>query len=148
MKTQRPGLRRLLEYARPHRRTVVLATAYSILNKILDLAPPLLIGAAVDVVVKREDSWVARFGFPEVESQLWILVIGTLIIWGLESLFEYLYSVQWRNLAQTVQHELRQDGYGHLQQLDLAFFEDSSTGDDYVSLVRARFDLIFDESFE
>ncbi|MCB9464169.1 MAG: ABC transporter ATP-binding protein [Candidatus Eisenbacteria bacterium] len=128
MKTQRPGLRRLLEYARPHRRTVVLATAYSILNKILDLAPPLLIGAAVDVVVKREDSWVARFGFPEVESQLWILVIGTLIIWGLESLFEYLYSVQWRNLAQTVQHELRQDGYGHLQQLDLAFFEDSSTG--------------------
>ncbi|MEZ4647610.1 MAG: ABC transporter ATP-binding protein [Candidatus Eisenbacteria bacterium] len=128
MKSQRPGLRRLLEYARPHRHTVLLATGYSILNKILDLAPPLLIGAAVDVVVKREDSWVARFGFPDVESQLWVLVIGTLIIWGLESLFEYLYSVQWRNLAQTVQHELRQDGYGHLQRLDLAFFEDSSTG--------------------
>ena len=128
MTTSRPGLRRLLDYARPHRRAVVLATTYSVLNKILDLAPPLLIGAAVDVVVKREDSWVARFGFTDVESQLWALVVATLVIWGLESLFEYLYSLKWRNLAQTVQHELRQDGYGHLQRLDLAFFEDSSTG--------------------
>lgn len=34
----------------------------------------------------------------------------------------------WRNLAQTVQHELRTDAYSHLQQLELGYFEDRSTG--------------------
>ena len=46
----------------------------------------------------------------------------------MESLFEYLYGVLWRNLAQTVQHELRLKGYAHLQDLDLAYFEERNTG--------------------
>ncbi len=52
----------------------------------------------------------------------------TMIIWGFESLFEYLYAVKWRNLAQTIQHELRVDAYDHTQHLELAYFEDRSTG--------------------
>ncbi len=125
---QRSGLRRLLDYARPHRSEITTATSFSILNKIFDLAPPLLIGAAVDTVVQGKDSLVAGFGFPAVEQQLTVLAVLTLIIWGAESLFEYLYAVRWRSLAQTIEHELRQDGYRHLQRLDLAFFEDRSTG--------------------
>jgi ATP-binding cassette subfamily B protein len=121
-------LARLLRYARGHRRRVIAATSCSVLNKIFDLAPPLLIGAAVDVVVKREDSLLAGWGFPEPRDQLVVLAVLTLVIWGLESVFEYAYGVLWRNLAQTVQHELRRDVYGHLQQLDLAYFEDRSTG--------------------
>ena len=34
----------------------------------------------------------------------------------------------WRGLAQEVQHDLRMDGYNHLQNLDLEFFEHRSTG--------------------
>ncbi|MEL6250353.1 MAG: ABC transporter transmembrane domain-containing protein, partial [Cyanobacteria bacterium J06627_15] len=34
----------------------------------------------------------------------------------------------WRNLAQTLQHQLRVDAYSHLQKLDLSYFEDRSTG--------------------
>ena len=30
-------------------------------------------------MVERNDSWVARLGVPEVESQLWVLVIATLV---------------------------------------------------------------------
>ena len=58
------------------------------------------------------------------------LILGalTLLIWALESLFEYAYAVLWRNLAQTLQHELRVDAYAHVQGLELAFFEDRSTG--------------------
>jgi len=52
----------------------------------------------------------------------------TFVIWLLESLFEYLYGILWRNLAQTLQHGLRLDAYRHLQDLDLAFFEERSTG--------------------
>jgi len=124
----RSPLRQLLEYARPHRQQIRAATALSILNKIFDLAPPLLIGATVDVVVAREDSLLASMGITDHGLQLAALAVATLIIWGLESVFEYAYAVRWRNLAQTVQHEMRMEGYGHLQELDLAFFEDSSTG--------------------
>ncbi len=44
-------LRRLSLYTREHRGRVALATLYSMLNKLFDLAPPVLIGMAVDVVV-------------------------------------------------------------------------------------------------
>jgi len=121
-------LTRLLRYARVHRRRIVLASTCSILNKVFDLAPPVLIGAAVDVVVQREDSFLGRLGFPEASQQLWILAVLTVIVWVLESVFQYAYSVLWRNLAQTVQHELRQDAYNQVQRLDMAYFEDRSTG--------------------
>jgi ATP-binding cassette subfamily B protein len=121
-------LRRLFRYGRRHRRTLALATTYSVCNKLFDLAPPALIGAAVDIVVAREASVVARFGVTDVGDQLLVLGGLTLLIWGFESLFEYLYGVAWRNLAQTIQHELRVDAYDHLQGLELAYFEDRSTG--------------------
>lgn len=117
-----------MRYARGHRRRIRTATALSILNKVFDLAPPLLIGAAVDVVVRREASWLADHGIPEPSDQILVLALLTLVIWALESLFEYGYAVAWRNLAQSIQHDLRADVYDHLQQLDLAYFEDRSTG--------------------
>lgn len=121
-------LARLLRYARPHGRRIWLATAYSILNKIFDLAPPLLIGAAVDIMVKKQDSMLAKMGVTSVMGQLWVLAAGTVVIWGIESLFEYAYAVEWRNLAQTLEHDLRMDAYRHVQKLDMAYFEDRSTG--------------------
>ena len=52
-----------------------LATLFSILNKIFDLAPPLLIGAAVDVVVKQEESALSDFGYSDPKEQLIVLSI-------------------------------------------------------------------------
>lgn len=125
---QAPPLRRLWAYTSDHRRQVLLACLYSVLNKIFDLAPPVLIGAAVDVVVEREDSLIASMGFPDVGTQLWILAAATVAVWGAESLFEYAYKVLWRNLAQTIQHELRLDAYAHVQDLEMAYFADRSVG--------------------
>ncbi len=122
-------LRRLLRYSRTHRRRVVLASACSVLNKVFDLAPPLLIGAAVDVIVEREESLLGRLGVVDPMAQLWVLAAATIVIWTLESLFEYVHKVLWRNLAQTIQHEMRVDAYAHVQGLELAFFEDRSTGE-------------------
>jgi ATP-binding cassette subfamily B protein len=98
------------------------------LNKIFDLAPPILIGMAIDVVVSQEDSFLAQLGVTNVVTQLWILAILTLLVWGLESAFQYAYQVLWRNLAQTLQHELRVEAYSHVQGLEMAYFEDRSTG--------------------
>jgi ATP-binding cassette subfamily B protein len=121
-------LRRLLRYAAPHRARIRLASLCSVLNKVFDLAPPALIGAAVDVIVQREDSFLARLGVTEVWDQLLLLSAITFVVWVLESAFQYAYALLWRNLAQTIQHELRVDAYSHLQGLELAYFEERSTG--------------------
>ena len=121
-------LKRLWGYARAHRRAMVLASLYSILNKIFDLAPPLLIGAAVDTVVQQQDSFIARLGISDVGNQLLVLAGLSVVIWVFESLFQYFYQVAWRNLAQTIQHELRIAAYDHVQHLKLAYFEDRTSG--------------------
>ncbi len=122
------SLQRLRAYLLPHRARVRRAALFSVLNKLLDLAPPVLIGLAVDVVVKQSDSWLAGFGVPDPRQQFLVLALLTLVIWVLESVFEYAYKLCWRNLAQTVQHELRVQTYSHVQSLELAFFEDQNTG--------------------
>lgn len=121
-------LSRLISFTRRHRKRVVLATAFSILNKIFDLAPPALIGTAVDIMVQREESILGQLGIEDVGTQLLVLAALTLVIWILESVFEYVHRVMWRNLAQVIEHELRIETYEHVQTLDLAYFEDRSTG--------------------
>jgi ATP-binding cassette subfamily B protein len=106
----------------------MLASLCSVINKIFDLAPPLLIGAAVDTVVMRESSILSSLGITDVHHQLWALVIASAIIWSLESLFQYFHGVLWRNLAQTVQHELRIDAYSHMQSLEMAWFDEQRKG--------------------
>jgi ATP-binding cassette subfamily B protein len=121
--------KRLLVYMRSHRSTIRLASACSIINKVWDLAPPLLIGLAVDVVVLKEDSLLASFGLIDPWHQLILLSILTFAIWGLESLFEYFYGILWRNLAQTVQHELRLDTFDHVQKQGMGWFDERQKGD-------------------
>ena len=119
---------RLLNYARTYRRRVALATIYSVLGKTFDIMPPILIGVAVDIVVQQKNSLLGRIGITDLTHQLLILGFVTLIVWILESLFEYIQRVNWRNLAQSMQHDLRVDAYDHVQHLELAYFEDQSTG--------------------
>jgi ATP-binding cassette subfamily B protein len=119
---------RLTRYARTYRQQIWTATTCSILNKFFDLAPPVLIGAAIDLVLQKENFWANPFGVQGLAAQLLVLSAISGVIWGLESIFEYAYALQWRNLAQTIQHDLRLDAYQHLQELELAFFEERSSG--------------------
>ena len=121
-------LMRLLSHLRQHRGTVLLASLCSVVNKVWDLAPPVLIGMAIDVVAAREDSFLATMGYPDVYDQLYILTAITVVIWVLESLFQYFYAVLWRNLAQTAQHELRMSAYTHIQDLEMQWYSEQSTG--------------------
>ena len=121
-------LRRLYGYASAYRRNAVLGTVYSVLNKIFDVLPELLIGVAIDVVVNREDSFIARFGITDPMDQLVVLTGITIAIWVLESLFEYLLALKWRGLAQDLQHELRLDAYAHLQKQPPAAISEARSG--------------------
>ena len=126
-------LRKLLGYASPYRRDIRLATFYSIVNKFFDILPEVLIGAAVDVVVRGDQSFLAKhilvdFGITNTWHQLLVLGGLNVLIWGGESLFEYLYHLKWRGLAQDIQHDLRLDTYRHVQKLEMAYFENQRTG--------------------
>jgi len=121
-------LMRLLSHLRHYRGLVLLASLCSVLNKVWDLAPPVLIGMAIDVVAAREDSFLAQMGYPDVYDQLYILTGITVVIWVLESMFQYFYAVLWRNLAQTAQHELRMSAYTHIQDLEMQWYSEQSTG--------------------
>lgn len=127
LKKKHPFLH-LLNYGNSYKTQIFQAFICSILNKILDLAPPALIGAAVDVVIKKEDSLIAKWGIKDTFGQLLALTFISLIVWGLESIFQYAYQRLWRNLAQNIQHDLRIKTYSHLQDLELAYFEERSTG--------------------
>ena len=98
------------------------------MNKFWDLAPPVLIGMAVDVVALREESFLGDLGWANPREQFYILVSLTVVVWILESLFEYFYAVLWRNLAQAAQHELRMSAYTHIQDLEMRWFSQQTTG--------------------
>ena len=121
-------LTELFQYMKPFRVKVRLATLFSILNKLFDLAPPVLIGAAVDVVVKGEESFIAGLGITDPFNQLLWLAGFTVFVWVFESIFQYLFEVYWRDLAQFAQDSLRKDAYQNLQKQKMAYFEDQSTG--------------------
>ncbi|MFK7960876.1 MAG: ABC transporter ATP-binding protein [Phycisphaerales bacterium] len=121
-------LARLFRYAAPHRGRIALAAGCSVLNKLLDLAPPVLIGMAIDVVSKKEDSFLAGLGVVDVRWQLVVLATLTLLIWGGESLFEYFSGIAWRGLAQILQHGIRLDAWRSVSRLELPWFEERATG--------------------
>ena len=128
MKSTKHPLIRLSRYGSKYRILIWQAVVCSILNKVFDLAPPILIGIAIDVVVQREDSVIAKLGVTDTFQQLVVLCLISALVWILESVFEYAYERLWRNLAQSIQHNLRLEAYAHVQDLELAYFEDSSTG--------------------
>lgn len=129
METIEKPLRSILKRSDAPKGKIRLAILCSILNKIWDLAPPLLIGVAVDVVVRKEDSLLADWGIIDPWNQLLVLAVATFVIWGLESLFEYFYAILWRNLAQTVQHNLRLVTFDHVQHQAMAWFDEHQKGD-------------------
>ena len=121
-------LNRLLKYLKPWRLKMLLASIFSTLNKIFDLAPEILIGIAVDLVVTKEASFVASLGFKTATAQMIFLGIATFLIWAFESLFQYLYMISWKNLSQNVEHDIRMDGYRHVQRLDINWYENQHMG--------------------
>ncbi|MEO0345444.1 MAG: ABC transporter ATP-binding protein [Pseudomonadota bacterium] len=122
------ALSRLLRYARGFRPRYLAASFCSVMNKLFDVMPEILIGIAIDVVVRQQDSFVAAAGITDPKHQIVLLAVLTLVIWIGESVFEFLLLVLWRNLAQDLQHKMRIDAYTHVQQLDLAWFENQRAG--------------------
>ncbi|MDA9635853.1 ABC transporter ATP-binding protein/permease [bacterium] len=122
------SLKNLYLYSKEQETKVRRGILYSILNKLFDLAPPVLIGIAIDIVVEGSDSFLGSLGIQDRRQQLIVLAFLTFIIWALESTFDYVAAVTWRNISQDVEHSLRTDTFRNVLGLDLQYFENKSSG--------------------
>ena len=122
------SLKNLYLYSKEQETKVRRGIVYSVLNKLFDLAPPVLIGVAIDIVVEGSDSFLGSLGILDRRRQLVVLAFLTFAIWAMESLFDYLAAVTWRNISQDVEHSLRTDAFKNVLGLDLQYFENKSSG--------------------
>ena len=121
---------RLLAYLKPYRDQVVLATGSSVLNKVLDLMPPLLVGWVIDSLRGSPPHWIAALaGTSDAWSMAVVLAALSVAIFFFESLFQWGYQHYFMTLAQRVQHDLRLDAYEKIQRREIAFFEEHRLGE-------------------
>jgi len=127
--TARP-MARLFGYLRRYRRNLWLAGGASVLNKILDLMPPLLVGWVIDALRGSPPAWIARLAGTSdpwrMAVALSCLAVG---IFAFESLFQWAYQAGFMRLAQRAQHDLRLEAYQRIQAREIAFFEDHRLGE-------------------
>ena len=122
-------LRALWRHHRRFRPRMVAAVVFSTINTAADVAPELLLGVAVDVVVRGSDSFAATiFGIEDRFSQLLVIAALNVAVWIVESLSDYVAAVLWRGLSQAVEHQLRVETYANVQELDVSWHEGSAPG--------------------
>lgn len=119
---------RLIQYLQYYKTRFYFSTAASIINKVLDLMPPLLVGWLVDIISGNTPHWMSPF----TNNDPWqgAIFIGTavFVIFFFESLTEWIFSKGFLSVAQDMQHRLRTDTYEKLQRKPLSFFENNRTG--------------------
>jgi ATP-binding cassette subfamily B protein len=101
----------------------------SVANKVLDLMPPLLVAWVIDTVQGAPPGWIMALipNQSPMQTAVFLAVLGA-GIFGLESFTQWVYQWQFQRTAQHVQHDIRCHVYAHLQQQDMAYFEDQRLG--------------------
>jgi ATP-binding cassette subfamily B protein len=126
-RVERP-MARLFSYLAPMRGRLTLAVLASVANKVLDLAPPFLVAWLIDVCMKKPRPWIVDVAGADMRHQIVFVAVLTVVVFGFESLFQWLYNLGFMGLAQDVQHLLRVDAYRAMQDRELEFFEEHRVG--------------------
>jgi ATP-binding cassette, subfamily B, bacterial len=113
---------KVVPFVRPYRIRIGVGLGTNALARLFDLLPMLVIGALVDRIQRGGLAAVALEDF----AFYGLAILGTFI--GL-AIFQSASDYAWDTLAQRVRHDLRMALYGHLQRLDVSYFESRQTGD-------------------
>lgn len=122
-------LKRLFTYIRPYRLRFWLSVFYSAMNKIFDLAPPVMVAIAVDIALGNPLPVIDSLTGGSMVNAAVLMGVVTIIIFAAESIFQWLYSVGFMKLSQLVQHDLRLDAYSSMQNREMEFFEEHRLGE-------------------
>lgn len=118
------ALWRLVRFARPHWRCILLGLAANAGARFFDLLPMIVVGQVVDTVAAalRDGQALAGGDFAWAGA----LVLGTFA--GL-AVFQSVSDYTLDSAAQKIRHDLRVELYTHVQKLDVSYFESRQTGD-------------------
>lgn len=120
---------RLFAYLRPMRGRMSASIGSSVANKVLDLAPPILVAWLIDAVTGHSPVWMnAGLGLSSSMAQVVFIAILTVVIFGLESVSQWGYAHGFMNVSQDLQHNLRLDAYSRMQDREIRFFEEHRLG--------------------
>ncbi len=133
-KIPNPMLRLFREYGRDNWFSATVGIIGSVLARILDLLPPLMLGIAIDSVFMGQEAFylpgVPSAWLPTDETEQFFLVVGIIagsFVFG--ALFHWLRNWGFNAFAQDIQHEVRTDTYDKMQRLNMEFFADKQTGE-------------------
>ncbi len=133
-RVDRPMVRLFAEYGRGHAGYFGVGLVSSVLSRLLDLMPPLLLAVAIDAIFNPgmgfslwlvPDAWLPGTR----TAQLWLtagLIAGAFL---LAAGFHYIRNWGWNRFAQGVQHRIRTDSYDKMQRLNMDYFTDKQTGE-------------------
>ena len=109
--------RRLLTYLRPYRGVVFVSVVLLLILSGLRLVAPYLIKIAIDESIPKHDA-----GQLQTLAFLFVLVLSLQFGVG----FLQTYATNWT--GQRIMHDLRLQIFGHIQKLDVAYFDKNATG--------------------
>jgi ATP-binding cassette subfamily B protein len=129
------AMRRLFaEYGRENAGPLAVGTLASLVARFLDLLPPLLLGIAIDSVIRNNSTFglafVPQSWLPESNiGQFWLIsgLIAFAFFGG--AIFHYGRNWGWNAFSQNIQHTIRTDTYDKMQRLNMDFFADKQTGE-------------------
>ncbi|HEY8849534.1 MAG TPA: ABC transporter ATP-binding protein, partial [Thermoanaerobaculia bacterium] len=133
--------RRLFRYLRPYRVRATMSVLLVILSSLLEIAGPAIVAVAIDLYVKpfgggntvgvsrRIGVWLAAHGMG-VPPLTGINVAAVLYFITLIGGFAVLYAqmVLMNMMGQYIMYDLRKQIFGHLQHLDVQFFDRNPVG--------------------
>src|SRR5262245_2397707 len=118
----------LIDYLESQKKQLYRASAFSIVARILDMVPPILIAFAVDILIEGGSPLLASLGFGTLIAQIGLITVVGSVLWLVQAGLEFLATHTWRKLAQNVQHRLRLETYAHLQKIDIEYLQEERTG--------------------
>jgi ABC-type multidrug transport system fused ATPase/permease subunit len=117
---------RLLGFLRPYRRGMIISWTLASLAMVVTVALPALTGRAVQIIGTDPHHQAAAQASARHELTLIAVAIAFIVLlrWG----FMYWRRMVAGRLSLGVEYDLRELLYGHLQQLELGFFDRQQTG--------------------
>jgi len=122
------------EYGREFWGQFTLGVVASIVARLLDLVPPVMLGYAIDTILRDDGTFLAflpasmRTGWTTGEQ---VLVAAGIVAasFVLGAGCHWVRNWGWNAYSQHVQHAVRTDTYEKMQRLNMAFFAEKQTGE-------------------
>ncbi|WP_410765670.1 ABC transporter ATP-binding protein [Haloferax sp. DFSO60] len=134
-------MRRLFdEYGRENTAQFVVGVVASVAARILDLLPPVVLGLAIDAIIRQDKSFAGGFPLipeawlaplvPTTQIGQFYFAVGIIVVSFIGgAAFHWLRNWGWNSFAQHIQHAIRTDTYDQMQRLNMEFFADKQTGE-------------------